>query len=59
MTAIKIKELNQIKKFFIPIFNFSVNNDRLLAYTDGSCIRNGKASALSSIGVHFPDHAEL
>ena len=33
-----------------------INFDKFIVYTDGACKNNGKATALSSIGVYFSNH---
>ena len=34
----------------------TINCDKFIVYTDGACRNNGKATALSSIGVYFSNH---
>jgi len=33
-----------------------INFDKFIVYTDGACKNNGKATALSSIGIYFSNH---
>ena len=42
-----------ITKFFEPIDKSKIFKPTIFVYTDGACIRNGKANAKAGIGIYF------
>ena len=46
---------NLKKELFKPNMT-KISYDKFIVYTDGACRNNGKATALSSIGVYFSNH---
>ena len=48
-----------LKKELFKINMTNINYDKFIVYTDGACRNNGKATALSSIGVYFSNHNVL
>jgi ribonuclease HI len=48
---------NNIKSNYkITVNMTNINYDKFLVYTDGACRNNGKANAISSIGIYFSNN---
>ena len=47
---------SNLKKELFKTNMTKISYDKFIVYTDGACRNNGKATALSSIGVYFSNH---
>jgi hypothetical protein len=56
--AVSVVSRTKKQKFIAVSASISIPNV-IDVYTDGSCLNNGKKSAISGIGLYYPTHLQM